>query len=329
MGRLKQRDIESEIEYWRNAVVCYVLGAYPPFSVLNSYLLRIWGKHGINKIAMLKNGIVMVRFDSEVGKNDVIQEGIFHFDNKPLIVKAWNADMDFSKDELCTVPIWIRLPGLEFKYWSAKGLSKIGSLVGKPLMVDKNTEKEVELNFARLLVEVKIGDQFPEIVYFKNEKGTIVEQKVTYDWKPSVCDVCSEYGHTGKKCRKNKAKEIGKPTQENDRMRVVQVEGITGSPSRQTEQVAQTELQKQAEIGRDNKNGKATQNPVMQGDGTNRKQQGTRWNQPQKHANVPIVIKDVVTVTNTFQALEKVREEKEKESQGNVGSQTPLPVRDG
>lgn len=44
---------------------------------------------------MLKNGIVMVRFDTEVGKNEVIQEGIFHFDNKPLIVKAWTLDMEF------------------------------------------------------------------------------------------------------------------------------------------------------------------------------------------------------------------------------------------
>ncbi|XP_016503545.2 uncharacterized protein LOC107821624 [Nicotiana tabacum] len=138
-------DIRSEIEYWKNTVVCYVLGAFPHFNVLNSYVQRLWGKHGINKVSILRNEIVLVRFDSEAGKNKVIEGGIYHFDNKPFIVKVWTTDMEFTREELYTMPIWIRLPGLDFKYWSPKGLSKIGSLVGKPLMVDKNTEKKLGL----------------------------------------------------------------------------------------------------------------------------------------------------------------------------------------
>ncbi|KAG5588828.1 hypothetical protein H5410_049262 [Solanum commersonii] len=73
--------------------------------------------------------------------------------SKPFRVKAWHADLDFSLEELHTVPIWIKLPGLDFKYWSPKGLSKLGSLIGKPLMVDQNTERKIGLNFARLMVE--------------------------------------------------------------------------------------------------------------------------------------------------------------------------------
>ncbi|XP_033513808.1 uncharacterized protein [Nicotiana tomentosiformis] len=149
-------DIRSEIEYWKNTVVCYVLGAFPHFNVLNSYVQRLWGKHGINKVSILRNEIVLVRFDSEAGKNKVIEGGIYHFDNKPFIVKVWTADMEFTREQLYTMPIWIRLPGLDFKYWSPKGLSKIGSLVGKPLMVDKNTEKKTRLNFARMLIEVEM-----------------------------------------------------------------------------------------------------------------------------------------------------------------------------
>lgn len=42
-------------------------------------------------------------------------------------------------------------------------------------MLDKNTEKKVGLQFARVLVEVKVEDQFPEVIYFRNEKGEIIE----------------------------------------------------------------------------------------------------------------------------------------------------------
>ncbi|XP_060217031.1 uncharacterized protein LOC132644453 [Lycium barbarum] len=153
---------------------------------------------------MMQNGIVLVRFDAAEGKNEVIHGGIYHFDNKPLIVKLWSTDMEFTRDELYSVPIWIKLPGLDFKYWSAKGLSKLGSLVGKPLMVDRNTERKIRLNFARLLVKVQINTPLPDVVLFKNERGKVVEQKVTYDWKPSICKVCHKYGHTKDICRRNK-----------------------------------------------------------------------------------------------------------------------------
>ncbi|KAK4715958.1 hypothetical protein R3W88_014296 [Solanum pinnatisectum] len=112
--------------------------------------------------------------------------------------------MEFTWEELYTVPIWIKLPGLDFKYWSLKGLSKIGSLVGKPFIVDRNTEKKIGLNFARLLVEVALDAQLPEKILFRNEKGNLIEQKVTYDWRPTLCKFYKKYGHSGDDCRKKK-----------------------------------------------------------------------------------------------------------------------------
>lgn len=94
--------------------------------------------HGINKISMLKNEVILVRFDTVASKQEV-NGGIYHFDNKPFIVKAWSPYLKFTREELLTVPIWVKFPGLDFKYWSPNGLSKIGSLVGKPLMVNLNT----------------------------------------------------------------------------------------------------------------------------------------------------------------------------------------------
>lgn len=51
-------------------------------------------------MAMMRNGIVMVRFDSEEGKREVLEGGIYHFDNKPVIVEEWTPEMEFSKEEL-------------------------------------------------------------------------------------------------------------------------------------------------------------------------------------------------------------------------------------
>ncbi|KAK6786706.1 hypothetical protein RDI58_015231 [Solanum bulbocastanum] len=149
-------DIRYEIKFWGNVVVCYVLGAHPPFQVVKGFTQRLWGKYGIDKLFMLQNGVIVVRFESEIGKQEVLQGGIYHFDNKPFIVKEWTRELEFTKKKLHSVPIWNKLPGSDFKYWSKKGLSKIGSLIGIPLMVDHNTKEMNGLNFARLLVEVEM-----------------------------------------------------------------------------------------------------------------------------------------------------------------------------
>ncbi|PHU14690.1 hypothetical protein BC332_15895 [Capsicum chinense] len=170
------------------------------------------------------------------GMNEVLREGIYHFDNKPLIVKAWHEDMEFTKDELYIVPIWVKLPGLEFKHWGPKGLSKIGSLIGKPLMADSNTKKKIGLHFARLLIEVDVGAILPDVVHFKNEKGVLVEQKVRYDWKPILCKFCQNYGHNEADCRKKKpqVENVKKPVVNRDMIdqqmaptkEVVKVDGV-------------------------------------------------------------------------------------------------------
>lgn len=205
--------------------------------MFKGFIQRIWGQHGINKIVMLMNGVVMVRTDTEIGQHEVIQAGIYHLDSKPFIVKAWHADMDFSREELHTVPTWIKLPRLDFKYWSPKGLSKLGSLIGKPLMVDQNTERKIGLNFARLMVEVDMNAALPDIINFRNEKGQLIEQKVTYEfsqkikikltyeWKSTLCTYCKKYGHSEEICRKKNM-----PRKENKKKDLPQKEETTQVP---------------------------------------------------------------------------------------------------
>ncbi|PHU19517.1 hypothetical protein BC332_10668 [Capsicum chinense] len=86
---IEEDDISSKVEYLKNVIVCCVLGAHPTFNVLNGYSQTKWGKIGISKVAIMKNGIPLVRFYAEEGKTEVLRSGIYYFDSKPLIVKAW------------------------------------------------------------------------------------------------------------------------------------------------------------------------------------------------------------------------------------------------
>jgi len=79
---------------------------------------------------------VLVRFDSVEKRDKVLLHGCYQFDKKPFIVKPWHKD--FQKEKIEFVPVWVQLPELDLKYWSPTGQNKLASLLGTPIMADKN-----------------------------------------------------------------------------------------------------------------------------------------------------------------------------------------------
>lgn len=71
-------------------------------------------------------------------------------------------------------------------------------------MVDKSSEKITGLNFARFLVGVEMNTEFPEKMCFRNEKGMLLEQKIVYDWKPTLCKCFQKHGHAEEESRRKR-----------------------------------------------------------------------------------------------------------------------------
>ncbi|XP_056687955.1 uncharacterized protein [Spinacia oleracea] len=147
-------DIEDEIAYWQSAVVCYVLGANRPQHVMEGFVHRICGKMGVEKVALIGKGIYVIRFTTMENSHKILQGNAYFFDKKPLIVKPWSADVNYAKDPVKQVPLWIKLPGLDVKYWGEKSLFKIAGQVGKAIRVDQATKNRDKLMFAKRRVWV-------------------------------------------------------------------------------------------------------------------------------------------------------------------------------
>lgn len=54
----------------------------------------------------MKRGMFLVRFKATDAR-DHVWSGHYFFDRKPLIIKQWNSEMDFEKDDLKTVLVWV------------------------------------------------------------------------------------------------------------------------------------------------------------------------------------------------------------------------------
>ncbi|KAK9668763.1 hypothetical protein RND81_13G084800 [Saponaria officinalis] len=188
-------EVKEELNFWKHVVYCFILGANPPWDVIEGFVYRIWAKYKIDSISFLHNGVFLVRFADEESKNGVLQQGHFLFDNKPLIVKPWVEGVELIKSSVKTVPVW------------GKGIPRIASLLGEYIRCDQPTEEKTRLDFARVMVEVPFGNDLPDSVKFLDEDGKPVSIKSVFEWKPILCSVCGRVGHESAICRRAKSQK--------------------------------------------------------------------------------------------------------------------------
>ncbi|XP_074306340.1 uncharacterized protein LOC141641582 [Silene latifolia] len=208
--RLTSEDVAGELKFWSTSVVCYILGANPPSSVLNGYVKRVWQGFGVDKIAFMPNGLFLVRFKTKEKQQLVLNNGHLIFDNKPVIVKAWEPDMELVKHDVKRVPIWIKLYGLDVKFWGTDCLRKISGIVGAYIESDEATQNRDFLGYARIMVEVNVDQEFPTEIGFFDENGKQHYLRVMYDWLPITCGKCKGMGHETAKCRRGEGKPATK-----------------------------------------------------------------------------------------------------------------------
>ncbi|XP_074282927.1 uncharacterized protein LOC141607475 [Silene latifolia] len=72
----------------------------------------------------------------------------------------------------------------------------------KYVRADNATLDKTRLGYARLMVEVQVGQEFPDKLYFNDEHGRQNCVLVEYEWKPIICSLCKGIGHHQSLCRK-------------------------------------------------------------------------------------------------------------------------------
>ncbi|XP_074283224.1 uncharacterized protein LOC141607772 [Silene latifolia] len=214
--RISKDDVAGEINYWSSSVYCYVLGANPMSSVLTEFMKRVWQAQGVDKISFTLNGIFLVRFKTKEKQQEVLANGHLIFDNKPVIVKEWQPDTELIKHDIQKVPIWMKLYVLDVKLWGLECLRKISTVVFK---CDEATYQKHFLGFARLMVEVQIGQSFPSEIVFIDENDKTQTFSVEYDWLPVSCMACKGIGHIAVNYRRGNGnapvKKVWKPKDKN------------------------------------------------------------------------------------------------------------------
>ncbi|GJW28201.1 zinc finger, CCHC-type containing protein [Tanacetum coccineum] len=108
------------------------------------------GGNGIDMVVPGKYGLVRSMFSSSTGLfsfqfssmdelDAMLENGPWFIQNNPLILKKRHPNENLLKEDVSTIPVWVKLYGVPVTAFSEDGLSAIATKLGAPLMLDSYT----------------------------------------------------------------------------------------------------------------------------------------------------------------------------------------------
>ncbi|GJS58566.1 hypothetical protein Tco_0653350 [Tanacetum coccineum] len=168
-------------ERFANTAYGFFLGKQVAYLVVAKYVRNTWGKYGI------------------VRSMSSLPTKLFSFQFSCM---KWYLDENLLKEDVSTIPVWVKLHGVPVTDFSEDGLSAI----------------DTKLAMIKLRADVELKDNIvvamPKITGEGHYTGNI---HVEYEWKPPRCASCKVFGHIHEECLKNtgacETKTMKKPSQ--------------------------------------------------------------------------------------------------------------------
>ena len=109
---------------------------------------------------MVNEGLFLVRFNSKEVQVKAYVVTRLLFDKKSFIIKPSDANMCHEKSSITTMPIWVKLPKFNVRYW---GESTLRNIVGylSQLKIENVTLKIERMWYAQVIVDMDINEGFP------------------------------------------------------------------------------------------------------------------------------------------------------------------------
>ncbi|GJZ02974.1 probable leucine-rich repeat receptor-like protein kinase [Tanacetum coccineum] len=138
----------------------FFLGKKVAYPVVDNYDRNTWGKYGlVRSMFCFSMGLFSFQFISIDGLDDMLENGPWFIQNHSLILKKWHSDENLLKEDVSTVPVWVKLHGVPVTAFSEDGLSVIANKLGR-------------LSYARVMIELQADVELKDNVVVAMPKIT-------------------------------------------------------------------------------------------------------------------------------------------------------------
>jgi hypothetical protein len=151
---------------------------------------------------MHDSGWLIFKFESESAMIEVLNRGPYSVYGRLLILKTMPDYFDFDTSDMIRMPVWVRFPNLPLQCLSPLCLSKLASVIGKPVHSDSPTTSTTRLSYARMLIDIDLLVELPSSIDITLPNGVTKSQAVINESLPRFCKQCKTLGHSTSACNK-------------------------------------------------------------------------------------------------------------------------------
>ncbi|KAL4296074.1 hypothetical protein GQ457_12G008940 [Hibiscus cannabinus] len=181
----------------QNVIIVRLLGRNIGYQTLLNRIHAVWKPMGEMQLIDLENSYFLVRIEDPRDYRKILTEGPWTIYGSYLTVQPWSRSFSTSEKHPSRVVVWVRLPGLPYKYYSKALFRRIAAIVGEVVRVDYNTQAGERGKFARLAVTVDLNKPLVPCIGIDD-----FIQKLEYDGLNLICYKCGVYGHLQEACGK-------------------------------------------------------------------------------------------------------------------------------
>ncbi|KAL4332004.1 hypothetical protein GQ457_07G003470 [Hibiscus cannabinus] len=180
------------------SVIVRLLGRSIGYTVMLNRIRAMWNLSGEIAMVDLDNGYYLICFALENDMSKVFTGGPWLIYGHYLTVQPWSRSFSTAKDYPDQIVVWVRLPGLSYRYYTKSMFRCIAGVIGKIVKIDYNTTEGKRGKFARLAVVVDLKKPLISSIIIDN-----FHQKIEYEGLPIIFYGCGCYGHTEDVCKLN------------------------------------------------------------------------------------------------------------------------------
>ncbi|KAI3712402.1 hypothetical protein L1987_70958 [Smallanthus sonchifolius] len=195
---------------YANTLFGYFLGKRLAFLVVDYFVKNNWVKYCLSRLMMNAKGFFFFKFKTKKGMDQLLEDGPWMIRNVPIILNEWSPSATVEKEDIKSIPVWVKMHDVPLAAFTEDGLSRLASKMGVPKVLDSYTvtmcaESWGRSSFARALIEVHADFDLKKnvtvaIPTLDGNGYSKAEIKIEYDWEPLRCSSCCIFGHNDSAC---------------------------------------------------------------------------------------------------------------------------------
>nr|GEY97319.1 hypothetical protein [Tanacetum cinerariifolium] len=160
------KSIHVKSKRFANTTYGFFLGKRVAYPVVANYVRNTWGKYGLVRSMFSSSiGLFSFQFSSMDGVDAILENGPSFIQNNPLIMKKWHPDVNLLKEDVSTVPVWVKLHGLLFIDFNEDGRSSYARA-----MIELCADMELKDNIVVVMSKITGEGYYTCIIRVDNKK---------------------------------------------------------------------------------------------------------------------------------------------------------------